>query len=53
MTKQRNRKIPEYFTCERVDGTQCKFQSKFEVVFREHILTHIAEKLRDKNLLLD
>ena len=48
---KRQRKIPEIFSCERVDGTKCKFQTEFEVVFREHILTHIAEKLRDKHLL--
>jgi hypothetical protein len=49
----RTRKIPDHFTCARVEGMKCTFKSNFEVAFREHILTHIAEKLREKDLLID
>ena len=42
------RKIPLYFTCEKVIGTDCRYKTRMEAAFREHILTHVAEKLKDQ-----
>ena len=47
-TERVKRKIPNYFTCEKVIGTNCTYRTRIEAAFREHILTHVAEKLKDQ-----
>ena len=49
--KDRVRKIPREFSCKRIEGTSCTFTTRLEAIFREHILTHVTEKLKKEGIL--
>ncbi|CAG5094121.1 Oidioi.mRNA.OKI2018_I69.XSR.g13266.t1.cds [Oikopleura dioica] len=49
--QERVRLIPREFSCKRIEGTNCTFTSRVEAIFREHILTHVTEKLKKEGLL--
>ena len=47
----RVRRIPREFSCKRIEGTNCTYTTRLEALFREHILTHVTEKLKKEGLL--
>ena len=51
VTNSRTRIIPKVFTCDRLDGIKCGFKTELEVVFRQHLLSHIGDEVLGRKLV--